>query len=213
VHRIKNGGALPMLTSCSPGWIKFVEQFYPDFMENLSTCKSPQQMLGAVIKTYFAEQQGLRPGQHLQRRVMPCTPRSSRPPAPRWPATATPTSTRCSPPASSPASSAMRGIDLNTIEPDTADSPLGQRSSAGKLFGVTGGVMEAALRTAHVLVTGQPLAELKLQKLRGLKAKEAQRRRSTASSSASPSSAASQNAAKLLDEIRAGRMTCTSSRS
>ncbi len=67
VHRLTNGGTLPMLTSCSPGWIKFVETYYPDFLDNLSTCKSPQQMMGAVIKSYFAQREGHRPGADLQR--------------------------------------------------------------------------------------------------------------------------------------------------
>jgi iron only hydrogenase large subunit-like protein len=95
VHRMQNGGTLPMLTSCSPGWIKFVEQFYPDFIENVSTCKSPQQMLGAVIKTYFAER-GHRSGEDLQRVAdalhgQEVRGRLGR----RWRATACPTSTPC----------------------------------------------------------------------------------------------------------------------
>ncbi len=96
VHRLTTGGVLPMLTSCSPGWIKFVEQFYPDFIPNLSTCKSPQQMMGAVIKSYFAEREGIDPAQHLQRRrSCPARRRSSRPAGPRWAATVGPTSTPC----------------------------------------------------------------------------------------------------------------------
>ena len=73
VHRLTNGGMLPMLTSCSPGWIKFVETFYPDFLANLSTCKSPQQMMGAVIKSYFAEREGIDPAQIFSVSIMPCT--------------------------------------------------------------------------------------------------------------------------------------------
>ena len=73
VHRLKNGGRLPMLTSCSPGWIKFVESFYPEFLENLSTCKSPQQMMGAVIKSYFAQREGIDPAKIFSVSVMPCT--------------------------------------------------------------------------------------------------------------------------------------------
>ncbi|OQA01686.1 MAG: NADP-reducing hydrogenase subunit HndC [Planctomycetes bacterium ADurb.Bin412] len=73
VHRIKTGGKLPMLTSCSPGWIKFVEQFYPDFLENVSTCKSPQQMMGALIKSFFAKREGLTPDRIVSVSIMPCT--------------------------------------------------------------------------------------------------------------------------------------------
>jgi NADH dehydrogenase/NADH:ubiquinone oxidoreductase subunit G len=94
VQRIQSGGTLPMMTSCSPGWIKFVEEFYPDFIPNLSSCKSPQQMLGAVIKSYFAQKLGNRSKRHLQSsRSCRARPRSSRRSAPRWPAPA-PTSTR-----------------------------------------------------------------------------------------------------------------------
>ncbi|MDD3586648.1 MAG: [FeFe] hydrogenase, group A, partial [Thermoguttaceae bacterium] len=174
VHRIKTGGVLPMFTSCSPGWIKFIETFYPEFLPNVSTCKSPQQMLGAVIKTYYAEKNGLDPKKVYSVSVMPCTAKkfeAMRPEMGRdgYRDVDAVLTTR-------ELAQLIRtyGIDLKNIEPEAADTPFGQRSSAGKLFGASGGVMEAAIRSAFFLLTGGELAELKVEAIRGIDgAKEA----------------------------------------
>ena len=147
-QRIQQGGALPMFTSCSPGWIKFVEQFYPDFIPNLSTCKSPQQMMGAVIKSYFAKRESLDPAKIVSVSIMPCTAKKF----------------ECGRPEMAPnhipdvdyvlttreLGQLLRtfGVDLMVLPPESADTPFGERSSAGKIFGASGGVMEAAVRTA-----------------------------------------------------------------
>lgn len=168
VDRITNNKPLPMLTSCSPGWIKFVEQFYPDMIDNLSTCKSPQQMLGSIIKTYFAEKMNIDPAKIYSVSIMPCTAKKFEAQRPEHllnglPAVDTVLTTR-------EASKLLKlhSIDLKNLTPSDTDLPFGSRSTAGKLFGVTGGVMEAALRTAHYLITGKEITNLEIKELRGL---------------------------------------------
>jgi iron-only hydrogenase group A len=167
IHRIKSGGVLPLFSSCSPGWIKFVETFFPQNIPNLSTCKSPQQMLGAVIKSYYAEKKKLDPKKIYSVSVMPCTAKkfeASRAEMGReaYRDVDAVLTTR------ELAQMIRRfNLDLN-VEPEAADSPFGVRSSAGKIFGATGGVMEAAVRSAYYLLTGKELGELKIEALRGL---------------------------------------------
>jgi len=168
-ERLTKGGALPMMTSCSPGWVKFVEQFYPKLIPNLSTCKSPQQMMGAVIKAFYAKQAGIDPHKVFSVSIMPCTAKKfevSRPEHSRdgvADVDAVLTTRELA------QLIKMHGINLKELTPEGADTPFGERSSAGKLFGATGGVMEAALRTAHFLVTGKELdANFKPTAIRGL---------------------------------------------
>jgi iron-only hydrogenase group A len=167
IHRVKNGGVLPMFSSCSPGWIKFVETFYPQNIPNLSTCKSPQGMLGAIIKSYYAKQKGLDPKNIYSVSVMPCTAKkfeASRPEMGRdgvQDIDAVLTTREL-------AQMVRRfNLDLN-LQPETADSPFGIRSSAGKIFGATGGVMEAAVRSAYYFMTGSELGNLEIEAVRGL---------------------------------------------
>lgn len=168
VQRIRQGGRLPMLTSCSPGWIKFVEHFYPDFIENLSTCKSPQQMMGAVIKSYFAAKEGVSPKDIYSVSVMPCIAKKFEAHRPEMVRDGIPDVDAVLTTRELARLIRMRGIDLNTLRPDTADTPFGERTTAGKLFGATGGVMEAALRTAHYLLTGTEMGDLTFSPVRGL---------------------------------------------
>jgi iron only hydrogenase large subunit-like protein len=157
-----------MFTSCSPGWIKFVETFYPEMMPHLSTCKSPQGMLGAVIKSCYAEKIGIEPKKIYSVSIMPCTAKkfeASRPELGRdgYQDIDAVLTTR-----EAAQLFKMFGIDLAKLEPEGADSPFGERSTAGKLFGASGGVMEAAVRTAYKLISGEDLKELKIEALRGL---------------------------------------------
>jgi len=205
VHRVQTGGPLPMMTSCSPGWIKFVEQFYPDMLPHLSTCKSPQQMLGAVIKHVFAERNNLKPAQVYSVAVMPCTAKKFEASRPEMAPHGIPDIDAVLTTRELAVLLRMRGIDLAKLEPETADQPYGERSTAGKLFGATGGVMEAALRTAHFLITGRELEELRFQKLRGLKdVKEARVNIDGLDVGVAVVSGLG-SARALLDEIRAGR--------
>ncbi len=205
VHRLTAGGQLPMMTSCSPGWIKFVETFYPEMVGNLSTCKSPQQMMGAIIKSYFAETQGIDPEKIFSVSIMPCT-------AKKFEAGRSEMIDRGVADIDAVLTTRelarmirMRNLDLDAIEPEAADTPFGQRSTAGKLFGGSGGVMEAAIRSAHYLVTGKELEQLEVQDVRGLDGrKEAKVQVGELTLGVAVVSGLG-NARRLIEEIRAGR--------
>ena len=168
VQRLTTGGTLPMMTSCSPGWIKFIEQYYPELLGNLSTCKSPQQMLGAIIKSYFAQTQKLDPKKIFSVAVMPCTAKKfeARRPEMRQDGVADVDAVLTT--REFARMIEMRGIDIDSMPAGHADTPFGERSSAGKLFGGSGGVMEAAARTAYNLVTGKELPVKEIRSLRGM---------------------------------------------
>jgi len=205
VKRLTAGGTLPMFTSCSPGWIKFVETFYPEFIGNLSTCKSPQQMLGAIIKSYYADKEGIDPKNIFSVSVMPCTAKKFE--ARRmemgregiFDIDAVLTTRELA------RLIRMRHIDFNKLQPEVADNPFGERTTAGKLFGASGGVMEAAIRSAYFLVTGRELEELKVEAVRGLDGvKEASIDIDGTKVNVAVVSGLA-NARKLLEEIKAGR--------
>ncbi len=166
-HRIKTGGTLPMMTSCSPGWIKFVEQAYPEFLPNLSSCKSPQQMMGAIIKSFYAEQQGIDPADIFSVAIMPCTAKKFEAARPEMARNGIPDIDAVLTTRELTRMIQMRGLDLKAMEPDTADTPFGERTSAGKIFGASGGVMEAAIRSAHFLLTGTELSNMDVKAVRG----------------------------------------------
>lgn len=181
INRIKNGGTLPMVTSCSPGWIKFIEHFYPKSLSHLSTCKSPQQMFGAVAKTYYAEKLNVDPRKIVVVSIMPCTAKKF----------------ECKRPEMNSAYTYWKdilnlterdnfydvdyvlttrelakmfrqtGIDFCTLKEEEFDKPLGISTGAGTIFGVTGGVMEAAVRTAYEVLTGKALSKIDLTAVRG----------------------------------------------
>ncbi len=161
VERIRHGGPLPMFTSCSPAWVRYVETFHPRWREHVSTCKSPQQMMGALIKNVWAKRQGVPADQVFSVSVMPCTAKKAEARRPemltdgRFDVDAVLTVRELA------ELIVMKGVDFRTLEPSRPDRPFGARSSAGKLFGATGGVLEAALRTAAFLLTGKnPTADL-----------------------------------------------------
>ena len=181
LHRIKTGGELPMITSCSPGWIKFVEDFYPDLLRHLSTCKSPQQMFGAVAKTYYAEKTGVDPRNIVVVSIMPCTAKKYEAKRPEmdgafhyWKeklklkdeehffdvdfSLTTRELARMF---------SEAGINFSGLPEEQFDSPLGESTGAAAIFGATGGVMEAALRTAYELYTGKTLYDVNSTSVRG----------------------------------------------
>jgi iron-only hydrogenase group A len=205
VQRVSQGGRLPMFTSCSPGWIKFVEQFYPDFIPNLSTCKSPQQMMGAIIKTYFARRESLDPSRIVSVSIMPCTAKKFESSRPEMAPGHIPDVDYVLTTRELGQLLRMVGVDLPAMAPQAADTPFGERSTAGKIFGASGGVMEAAIRTAHFLITGRDPSKLEIQPLRGLKgAKELRTKIGDLEVGAAVVSGLA-NARKLLEEIREGR--------
>jgi iron-only hydrogenase group A len=205
VARVQNGGKLPMLTSCSPGWIKFVESFYPDFIENLSTCKSPQQMMGAIIKSHFAEQSSIDPRKIVSVSIMPCTAKKFEATRPEMGQDYMSDVDYVLTTREAARLLRVSGIDMLGLEPEAADTPFGERSTAGKIFGASGGVMEAAVRTAHHLITGRELKDLNLLPLRGLDgAKELHAKIGDIEVGAAVVSGLGQ-ARRLLDQIRKGR--------
>lgn len=167
IDRVQNTGSLPMITSCCPGWVKYAEEFQPDFLENLSTCKSPQQMLGALIKSYFAQQQGIKPENIYSVSIMPCTAKKFEQQRDEMTHDGITDIDAVLTTRELAKIIRMYGIDMNKLEPELADSPLGTRSSAGKIFGTSGGVMEAAIRTAYHSLTGKELTKFRIQDLRG----------------------------------------------
>jgi iron-only hydrogenase group A len=205
VQRISTGGVLPMLTSCSPGWIKFVEQFYPDFIPNVSTCKSPQQMMGALIKNFWAEREKLDPKKVVSVSIMPCTAKKFECSREEMGAEFVPDVDYVLTTRELGQVLRMFGVNLDALAPESADTPFGERTSAGKIFGASGGVMEAAVRSAHFLLTGKEMGELKIQALRGLKGcKELHAKIGDLEVGAAVVSGLG-NARKLLDQIREGR--------
>ena len=167
LQRVKNGGVLPMITSCSPGWVKYCEHYFPDMTEHLSTCKSPQQMFGAIAKSYYAEKMGIDPREIVSVSVMPCTAKKFEIGRDDEDAAGVPDvdiSITTRELARMIKKARIRFLDL----PDEGfDEPLGLGSGAGVIFGATGGVMEAALRTAVETLTGEELPKLDFTEVRG----------------------------------------------
>ncbi|MBP1635223.1 MAG: NAD(P)-dependent iron-only hydrogenase catalytic subunit [Acidobacteria bacterium] len=205
VQRLAGGGTIPMLTSCSPGWVKFVEEFYPDLIPNLSTCKSPQQMLGAVIKSFFAEREKIDPARIYSVAVMPCTAKKFEAGRPEMATGGRPDIDAVLTTRELASLIRMHGLDLASLAPEAADTPFGERTSAGKLFGASGGVMEAALRTAHFFLTGERMEALKVQPLRGLDGVKEFRATIAGRELGVAAASGLGNARKLLEQIRAGR--------
>jgi len=207
LSRINSGGVLPMITSCSPGWIKYCETFYPDFIPNLSTCKSPNQMQGAVTKTYFARQNDLDPRDIYVVSVMPCTAKKFEIARPEFgwdgyrDVDANLTTRELA------RMIRQAGLDFVHLPEEEFDDMLGESTGAGVIFGVTGGVMEAALRTVVDVLTGEDMPRLEYADVRGLEGiKEA-----TVNVNGTDINVAivhgTANAAKLLNAIRAGEKT------
>jgi NADH-quinone oxidoreductase subunit G/NADP-reducing hydrogenase subunit HndD len=166
VKRIESGGPLPLLTSCSPGWVKFVEHFYPRLLPNLSTCKSPQQMLGALVKTYYAAAAGIAPRRIYSVSVMPCTAKKFEAMRPEMARNGMADIDAVLTTRELGALLKKHGISLADMPAEAADDPLGRRSGAGKIFGSSGGVAEAAVRTAHRLITGEERPSLHVREAR-----------------------------------------------
>ena len=161
-----------MITSCCPAWIKFAEEFLPELLPNISTCKSPQQMMGAVIKSYFAEKENVQPENIISVSIMPCT-------AKKFEAQREHMEQKGVFDVDMVISTRelielihIYGIDMKNISPEITDSPMGVRSSAGKIFGASGGVMEAAIRTAYKALSGKEMIEFKVKAIRGFKGRK-----------------------------------------
>ena len=204
VDRVKNGGVLPMMTSCSPGWVKYCEHYFPDLLDHLSSCKSPQQMFGAVTKTYYAKKAGIDAKDIVCVSVMPCTAKKFEIGRDDQDAAGVPDvdisiTTR-------ELARLIRkvGIDFQSLPDEGFDDPLGESTGAGVIFGATGGVMEAALRTAVETLTGEELKSVEFTEVRGTEGiKEATYHVADMDVKVAVASGLS-NAKQILEKVRAG---------
>jgi len=205
IHRIQNGGVLPMITSCCPGWVKYAEEFVPEFIPNLSSCKSPQQMMGAIIKSHFADKENLKPEEIYSVAIMPCTAKKFE--AQREEMTREGISDVDAVLTTRELAKFFKlfGVDMFNIKPELVDSPLGFRSTAGKLFGASGGVMEAAIRTAYHTLTGKEMVDFQLTALRGFEGRKETKLNINGLELGVAVVNGMANAKKLLDEIKAGK--------
>ena len=204
LDRLQNGGALPMITSCSPGWIKYCEHYYPEFIENLSSCKSPMSMQGAIIKSYYAEKMGIDPKNIYTVAIMPCTAKKFE---------ASRTELADGELMDNDAVLTTRelgrmireaGIRFETLPDEEFDSSMGESTGAAVIFGVTGGVMEAALRTVYEVATGEELADVNFTAVRGLEdVKEATVKVGDREVRVAVAHGTG-NASKLLDAVKSG---------
>lgn len=168
VERVKEGGKLPMFTSCSPGWIRYVEYYYPELIPNLSSCKSPMQMFGATVKTYYAQKEGIDPKNIYVVDVMPCTAKKFERTRDDQSASGYPDIDAVLTTRELAKMIRTAGILYNELPDGTFDNPLGEFTGAGVIFGATGGVMEAALRTAAETITGKSLDAVDYKAVRGM---------------------------------------------
>ncbi|NLT21046.1 MAG: 4Fe-4S binding protein [Syntrophomonadaceae bacterium] len=204
LNRLKEGGTLPMFTSCSPGWINFCETFYPDLLDNLSTCKSPQQMFGSLVKTYWAEKMGIDPAKIYSVSIMPCTAKKYEASRPEMNSSGYRDVDLVLTTREIGRLFRMSGMDFNQLPPSDFDSWMGKYTGAAVIFGATGGVMEAALRTVYEVVTEQELKDVNFTGVRGMEGiKEAAVDLNGTEVKVAIAHGLS-NARKLMDQVRSG---------
>ena len=204
--RVNNGGVLPMITSCSPGWIKYCEHYYPEFTENLSTCKSPQQMFGALAKTYLAEKMGWKAEDIFFVSAIPCTAKKFEVARPGQSAAGVPDVDVAVTTREVGRMIQKAGIDFKALADEAFDDPFSFGSGAGAIFGATGGVMEAALRTAAEVIEGKPLEKLEFNEVRGVEGvKTASYKLGDITLNVAVASGTA-NAKKVLEAVKAGEL-------
>jgi NADH-quinone oxidoreductase subunit G len=167
--RVKAGGELPLFTSCCPAWVKYAEFFEPELLSNLSTCRSPQQMFGSMIKRYWAKEMGKDPSQVYVISIMPCTAKKFEADRPEFATDGVPDVDLVLTTQELGQMLRESGLDFKQLEPDAFDMPFGFTTGAGVLFGASGGVTEAALRAAYEMATGQTLEQVNFEAVRGFK--------------------------------------------
>ncbi len=169
ISRLKNNGPFPMFTSCSPGWVKFMEHFYPEFIPNMSSCKSPQQITGILTKTYFSERMNIDPRKIYNVSIMPCSAKKYEIERPEMTRNGIKDVDAVLTTREAARLIKLYGInDLISLPNSEFDAPLGISTGAGVMFGITGGVMEAALRTVSELITGETFKKIEYEQVRGL---------------------------------------------
>ncbi len=204
IERFKNGGTLPMITSCSPGWVKFCEYYYPELLPNLSSCKSPQQMTGAMIKTYYAQKENIDPANIVVVSIMPCTAKKFEVDRDDQNAAGVPDVDIALTTRELARMIKAQQIQFTKLPDSDFDPALGITTGAGAIFGATGGVMEAALRTAADTLTGQSLEEIDYKEVRGTEGiKEATYNVAGIDVKVAVASGL-RNAAAVLDKVKSG---------
>ena len=168
LERMSQGGTLPLITSCSPGWINFVETFYPELLPNVSSCKSPQQMFGALVKTYYPQKAGIDPSKIVSVSVMPCVAKKRESARPEMNDSGYRDVDVVLTTRELARMIKQSGFDFNKLADEEFDNPMGISTGAAVIFGTSGGVMEAALRTVYEIVTGKELANVDFKDIRGL---------------------------------------------
>ena len=209
LERVTNGGALPLITSCSPGWIKFCEHYYPDMIPNLSSCKSPQQMFGATVKTFYAEKMGIDPAKIVSVSIMPCTAKKFEVGREDQSASGYADVDYALTTRELGRMITEAGIDFVNLPKEEYDSPLGENTGAAVIFGATGGVMEAALRTAYEWIMKEELKAVEFKDVRGTEGiKEASYNLNGLEVNVAVASGLA-NARKLLDMVKSGEKNYT----
>ncbi len=207
IDRVSNKGVLPMITSCSPGWVKYCEHYYPEFIPNLSSCKSPHEMLGAIAKSYYAEKMDIEPAKIKVVSVMPCTAKKFEADREELSGTGYPDVDAVITTRELARMIKEARINFVQLEDEGFDKLLGESTGAGVIFGATGGVMEAALRTAYEVISGKALEKVEFNDVRGLEGvKEASVQIGDLMVNVAVAHGTA-NAAKLLDSIQSGEKT------
>lgn len=210
IERVQNGGVLPMITSCSPGWVRYCEAYYPEFLPNLSSCKSPQQMTGSIIKTYWAQKMGIDPKNIVSVSVMPCTAKKFEigredQSASGYPDLDISITTRELVKMINKA-----GLCFRELPDEEFDNPMGNGTGAAVIFGATGGVMEAALRTAVWRLTGEnPEAPLEFKEVRGVEGVKVATYNVAGKDITVAVASGLANAKELLEKVKSGELECT----
>ena len=204
--RVKNGGTLPMITSCSPGWINFCEHYYPEFIPNLSSCKSPQQMQGAMIKTWYAEKNGIDPKDIVSVAVMPCIAKKGECGREEMAAAGYPDVDVAITTRELARMIERAGIKFNTLPDEDFDPILGESTGAAVIFGTTGGVMEAALRTAVEVLENKSVEPVEYTDVRGMDGIKFAAYNAGGITIKTAVCSGLANAAKLLDMVKAGEV-------
>ena len=204
IERLKTNDNLPMITSCSPGWIKYIEMNYPELLPHLSTCKSPHQMFGALIKTYFAKKENIDPKKIYVVSVMPCIAKKYERQRPEMKNDGLFDVDNVITTRELSRMIKQANIEFTTLEDSSFDNPMGEATGAAAIFGTTGGVMEAALRTAQDALTGKCMDKIDFEEVRG----EKEIKKATVNIDGNDlkvvAASGLKNARKILEEIKSG---------
>ena len=205
VERFKNNDNLPMITSCSPGWVKFIEMNYPDLLPHLSSCKSPHEMFGAVIKTYYAKKENIAPSKIYMVSVMPCIAKKFERQRPEMKEEDLYDVDNVITTRELARMLKQANIEFEKLEDSEFDSPMGEATGAGAIFGVTGGVMEAALRTAQDTLTGEDLPKIDFEQVRGTEGIKRANIEIAGKEISVVAASGLSNAREILEEIKSGK--------